>query len=1692
MKYQDKDELRQLLLELHYDLLDPEQAAQLRKAIESDADVASEWANTLRVAGKLAVAAKLDGVDVPKVDLEGTKIDAESNGRTEQGAVLQSPSTIDPAEGKRTQTWWLNTTAIAGLAAAIGMLVIGSWYLDRMPASPQAVVSVRAVPVSPEQADTDNEFQFITSRMDGSSPAGFAVAPATLAFSVWWEDSVLFAGTTKTDRDGKGRIKLPADLVIPESAKLKITAKGQAEELSQSSLEIPLEPTRCLTYLTVDRPVYRPGETVFFRSLTLQRRSLRANNDVPIRYELIDPSGAVVAGAFTEGVTDRGVGNGAFNLPSTVAGGSFKLVAKSLDGFFPDEECKFQVRAYRVPRFKKSLEFDQRSYGPGDRVEATFEATRAEGGPLSNAQVKVSAMVDDKVIYQLTTRTSNSGSCQIAFDLPSLIVRGRGQLSVLVDDGGTQETQSETLPIQLGQVMVDFYPEGGYLVDGLKNRVYFCARDTLGNPIHIEGEILDRSGNSVATVNTTRDGMGQFAFAPRFGDRYSLKVSRPLDVTNSPKLPAPVKDLPVIDTGVGVFAKNQPITMSIRTKTARPVIVRAVLRGRLVGEAKHKLTAGDNSIALPVRPDTDGVVRVTILDSQSLPHRPLVERLVFCRNDRKLQVEVVDEESALQRSPGESLRLTLQVRDETGEPTPAVLGVSVVDDAALSLDDAERPDLRTHFLLTSEIEKPEDLEHANFYLEESPDAEESLDLLLGTQGWRRFISGSPAQASVDFREQLIRLLELDGDHVSRTTYNNSGNYTDQWIRYEQLASNAWQRLLRETRVLMLVILFAWLAIVLFQIRRQAKLNVAAWFLVASTSLFLYGCGGSSTTMIEGNASESASFDQSYERDMAQAGALPEMPTSVAPEPTIAAEASGPIPEALNMVVDAVKKLQESPDASFRFADANATRKGTNSVHDANDAETLSDQELKKLLAARGIDAAALADQLLDELRFPVRQYAHRHKSTTDGVREDFAETLLWNPLLITDSEGRATVRFDLSDSVTSFLIRVDGHTNDGRIGSGSAEIGSRIPFQIEPKVPLEVTTGDRIDLPIAVINSTEEDSEVSLLLKSDPALQPSGETTKVLQLSAGERRREYVTLNVVKGASEQDAMIEVRGSGTGSLSDSLRRKIHISPVGYPEHKSLSGRLSGREKIQLPLPQEIVPGSLAVTVRAFPSPLADVMSGVESILREPSGCFEQTSATNYPNAMALLYLRENETTNPEVSQKALGMLDRGYQKLISFECDRLGFEWFGDDPGHEALSAFGLMQFTDMSRVMVINAEMMSRTRQWLLARRDGNGGFQRNPRHLHTWSVQQAIVNAYVLWAITEADVAAGQPRRATSELSAELSELTRVAQQSKDPYLIGLSAATLLNVGHMEVGQQLLKKLAKKQKEDGSLTGNTTVTSSGGISRTMETTAIAALAWVKDPQYLDRARAAVSWISQNRIGTGGFGSTQATVLALKALVAMAGHSQTATGGELTVHWDGKMIGKATLPQDPQSGSTVEIKGLGQQLELGKRDEDIELELLSMGSRNLNYSIELAYHAITPTSDKSCPLKISTQWVGDFATDKIPGGELVAIKTRLENLSAKGLPMTIAIVGLPGGVEPRHEELDELREAGHYDFYEVRGREVVFYWRTIAPSESKEIDFHVTAAVPGKYTGPASRTYLYYTAEQKHWTEPLAIEIEAR
>jgi hypothetical protein len=107
----------------------------------------------------------------------------------------------------------------------------------------------------------------------------------------------------------------------------------------------------------------------------------------------------------------------------------------------------------------------------------------------------------------------------------------------------------------------------------------------------------------------------------------------------------------------------------------------------------------------------------------------------------------------------------------------------------------------------------------------------------------------------------------------------------------------------------------------------------------------------------------------------------------------------------------------------------------------------------------------------------VRVYAHPLRPNRQpGERVDFTETLFWNAGIRTDAKtGEAKVSFSLNDSVTTFRVFADAFSDSGALGQGTGALESVEPFYVEPKLPLEVTSGDVIQLPVSIVSGIGSD-----------------------------------------------------------------------------------------------------------------------------------------------------------------------------------------------------------------------------------------------------------------------------------------------------------------------------------------------------------------------------------------------------------------------------------------------------------------------------------------------------------------------------------------------------------------------------------------------------------------------------------------
>jgi len=1614
------EEYRDMMLEKSYGLLEEKEAEELAAHLASCSECAAHAGGVRTERELLSAAARVEGRGVD----------------------------FAPPKKSAGFSWKRKFRLLLGAAAALLLCAAGTWFYDARARSEIEKGYLRLIVQGPRVVTpgTPRTFKVKTMTPDGTP------RDALIDYRLVDEKGKVLHGG-RTDCHGEADISIPVGVTVPAGASVEVSALTAAG-IASGRMRVDAAPRRYVTRVSTDKPMYKPGEVVFFRSLTLERYHFKPDREHNVLFVVKSPQGSKVLQQWAR--TQRGVADFAWQVQHGMPGGEYTLEVYSTEKLFASEKRKFIVRAYRLPRLKKELKFLSTSYGPGAEVTAALNFERTEGGAASRAKLTITATVDGKEVYRHRSSASSAGAATVHFTLPKEIERGEGRLSIAIDDGGTIETAAKAIPIALDKLEIDFYPEGGDLVAGLSNRCYFAARTTLGKPARVLGWVVDSSGRKVTRATTGHKGMGTFAFTPNAGERYELRVEEPEKIESKHLLPASLDSGTVLNCPRGIIGGKETLPVIIRSTGDRQAMVVAVqCRGILVGQQTLFAKRGENRVNVKVDPSAHGVMTVTVYEGGG---NPVAERLVYRRNNRKLKVQVVSPQG--EYSPGEKARVALLVTDETGRPVPAVLGVSVVDEGLIKMADDDTPGILTHFFLTTEVEKPEDLEEADFYLAEGSRAARALDLLLGVQGWRRFAWKNVDGFVKAHGDDARHLLAMAGMSASPSLFDNSNTisskYRDRKREHEEFLGACWTGVKAGFGGLVLL----GVILMITGIRRRPALKVglslaasAACTLIVLVSVITgedaVSWNAASGVRFAPAASEPMAFAinedevQGWRRDEFKKMELPAPPAPAGlPRPMVRMPARDP------------RKLKiagaaEKPEPGMMAA--------------------IADRE--EAFVAGGKFSGEL--RALKEMRqwFRVREYAHVYRRSADGARRDFTETLYWNPRLIAGTDGRAEIEFDLCDSVTTFEVSAEVHSDGGRLGSGSGKLVSRVPFYMEPKLPVELSFGDRLDLPLAVVNATRGDVSVKLALDWPRTLfKLIGTPRHQMTLGAGKRSRHYFPLEVIgwKGGGR----FLFSGTG-GALADKVERSIPVVPFGFPKDFAKSGKLAKREDFELSMPDEVVDGTLAASLTVYPSPIATMQKGLEGMLREPGGCFEQTSSSNYPNTMILQYLEESgKGLDPRIAKRAHGMLKRGYKKLTSFECRKKGYEWFGGDPGHEALTAMGLMQFRDMSQVCSVDPAMMERTRKWLMDKRDGKGGFKRNPRALDTFGrASEHITNAYILMAITENGKAA--------DLDKEIATTVKAAATSSDPYLVALAANCLLNLKR-DAGD-LLKKLAKAQKSDGSVKGTKrSITGSTGVNLGIETTALAAMAWMRDKNFAGNATAAINWIGKKRSAYGGYGATQATVLALKAQVRHSKQfAQPDEAGTLKVYVGRKLV--ATRSFDRNHRGPIELPGIEKHLLAGRNRVRVKLST----KKSMPYTFALKYISPKPPSAEKCELRLETR----LARTEVKSGDSVGLEIKVKNVSGKPTAMATAIVGVPGGLTVRTDELKALVKQKKVAYYETRGREIILYWRGLAADCEKRIELNPVAEIPGRFSGPASRAYLYYSDDVKWWNQPLKITI---
>nr|WP_299339851.1 TonB-dependent receptor plug domain-containing protein [Allomuricauda sp.] len=1393
-----------------------------------------------------------------------------------------------------------------------------------------------------------------------------------------------------------------------------------------------------------------------------------------------------------------------------------------------------------------TLDFQKVAYGKGSTVNVDFNVEDLKNNPLGNTAFQARVLLKGNIFLEQSLTTNKAGESVITFELPDDLNTADVVLNIEVPYQGSVESISRTVPVLMDNIDLQFLPEGGKILGGTSNTVAFKALNEFGKPADVKGVVLDSHGSEIQQFESFHDGMGTVQFTPKTGTEYFAKITQPFKSDSLYLLPkihangatislqshksdATLWNLSSTTAFNGTFqalnATNEILfqeSVSLQIGSTGLLVdtsqfprgiakfrllntQKSIISERLVFLNKHKGLQLELKLNKAVFAPREKVVLE--IETKDVDNKPISSNLSIAATDNALVSFADDKQDRIDSY----LLMSSELNGEIHEPSFYFDPTEEEADKAIDLVMLTHgwrdyileplkylsflPDKRN--LLTGQVlDKKGNPIAANLFLFES-DGEKALQFNTDNSGnFQCKLGDAISYILVAYREdgQPLKIVEKQGDGTiskakedefrlsvpqeQETRFPNTEDPERPLQKPVQEKAIISTNLVEDTQSLDEVVIVGYGA--------NTTKNALGFAQTSVDADEINGLAGTVSELVQGRA---AGVQITNSSGISGAGTI----VNIRGLSSIRGS-NEPL-----FIVDGTPVTNSfTGDQSAELQNLNPTDIGSISVLKGVAATTL--------YGSSGVNGVIIIttkkgnyrydDKILVRKRF--NNYAVKPIYKNPGLpaittpnnfyvpvydsgesvsqRSDFRKTIYWNPVVQTDHEGKAKVEFYNSDAITSFNITAEGISRNGLIGLAESVYSIQRPLSIATKLPSYCSLNDTIRIPITIANNTNKALKLKLEVNIPEQFEHMNrdDTTDSISVAA----KDYLVkeLVVLPKAIGKNLVLTVNAHNR-SYNDGFLREITIVSPYFPVETSISNSKNGTFAFNI---TNLVPESTQGQLKVYLDIIGDVMNGIEGMIQKPYGCFEQTSSATYPNIMILKYLNESGKNKPEVEARAMDFIKEGYKRLVRFETSKGGFEWFGHTPPHETLTAFGILEFTEMKEVFSgVDQKMLDRTIRWLLGQKDGEGGFHKSKKGYDSFaSSPPKVANAYIVYALSEVGL--------TSEIEREYRSSLEEAIISEDAYRMALMALASKNLGNPMEYQTLLDKILIQITDSGydGLPVENTITRSYGKSKKLETTAFVLLSLLRQNQHIDKVAEGIQYLISER-KNGRFGSTQATVMSLKALIAYTKKQKQAileNGNTIQLKVNGETIERKLLHT---KNGILEIDGIGNFLVEGEQAIEVRFK---DATKTFPYAMDMQWESYLPPSSLETPVQIETRIV----QEEVTVGRLARMEVVVTNEKDEPVSMTTAVIGIPSGASLQPYQLKELVETRAVDYYEVFDNQLVLYWKSMKPLEKKVIGLDLKAEIPGTYTAPASTVYLYYGDENKHWIPGASIEIKGK
>jgi CD109 antigen len=680
------------------------------------------------------------------------------------------------------------------------------------------------------------------------------------------------------------------------------------------------------------------------------------------------------------------------------------------------------------------------------------------------------------------------------------------------------------------------------------------------------------------------------------------------------------------------------------------------------------------------------------------------------------------------------------------------------------------------------------------------------------------------------------------------------------------------------------------------------------------------------------------------------------------------------------------------------------------------------------------------------------------------VRQYFPETWIWTDLT-TGDDGRAAHTATAPDSITTWMLRAVALSKEHGLGIGEAELRVFQPFFVQVDLPYSAIRGEELPASVALYNYGATAETFTVELEAGDWFAALDERARTVTVEPNE-------VGAVAFPIRPDTLgvhpLRVTARGQ-RYADALVKELVVEPEGIARETvdNLVLAPGAARTVDLSVPPDAVDGSARAFVTLTGNVLSQTIEGLDALLQMPFGCGEQNMLLFAPDVFVARYLEETGQLKPEVLAKAELLMLTGYQRELTYRRSDGSFSAFGesDAEGSLWLTAFVLKTFVQARELIYVDDTVLTSARDWIRARENPDGSYDPvgfvHHQELFGGVSGTTALTAFVTIALDEAG--------GENDADGAVRYLEDVLDQTDDDYALAIVAYALALAGSGRAADAVAALLARaRESAEGLHWGEEPMVRAdapwlGPVSTAVETTGYAALALLAAGDNLS-AGSALRWLAAQRNSSGGFGSTQDTVVALQAMTSAAAAVRDDIDAGVTLLTGDERIEVNVTPDNaavlqvvavPAGGTlAIETRGRGQ----------------VMGQAVVRYNLP----AVEEAGRSVFQLDV------DYGTEDVEVDDTISITATVRFTPPEPLKagMVVLDIAVPTGFAPVTESIDAL-VAGEPKLkrWDLAGRKVIFYIEDMLPGEELALTFEARALYPVRAQPVSSLAYAYYRPE---------------